>query len=77
MWSKESPYTQVRCMPLTLAAVGVLIVLVLGLYGVHAQQPPPIQLDQALLDPWVVAMPQIVKLGKSDAPQTDDALRAT
>lgn len=51
--------------------------LMVGLPGAWAQQiVSPIELNQTLLDRWLVAMPKVVKLGKSsDAPQTDDALR--
>jgi hypothetical protein len=65
----------IRTMPLTLAAVALLCLSAVGLYDGHAQQPAPIQLDQSLLDRWIVAMPQVIKLGKSGTPQTDDALR--
>jgi hypothetical protein len=65
----------IRRLPLTLAAVAVVVLSVVGLDDAHAQQPAPIQLDQALLDRWIVAMPQVIKLGKSGAPLTDDALR--
>jgi hypothetical protein len=35
----------------------------------------PIDLNPSLLEKWLVAMPQVVKLGKSaTVPQTDDAL---
>ena len=40
------------------------------------QQPMRVDLDQALLDRWLIAMPQIIKLGKSSsAPQSDETAR--
>jgi len=40
------------------------------------QQASPVELNQSLLDRWLVAMPGIVKLGtSSSAPQTDDDAR--
>ena len=43
---------------------------------VQQRQAQPIELDQSLLDRWLVAMPGIVKLGTSrSAPQTDETAR--
>jgi len=59
----------------SLAAAAMLL---LFQSGARAQQPPaqPIELNQSLLDRWLVVMPAVINLGKSDAaPQTDDAAR--
>ena len=43
---------------------------------VQQRQAQPIELDQSLLDRWLVAMPGIIKLGTSgSAPQTDETAR--
>jgi hypothetical protein len=58
------------------AALVAAALLMVGLPGARAQIVSPIELNQTLLDRWLVVMPKVVKLGKSsDAPQTDDALR--
>jgi hypothetical protein len=51
--------------------------LTFGPPGAQAQQSmTPIELNQSLLDKWLVVMPAVIKLGKSGrAPQTDEALR--
>jgi hypothetical protein len=63
-------------MPWTLAAAIVLLFLPVQLHHAEGQQQPTsIELNQSLLEKWLVVMPQVVKLGKSSTvPQTDDAL---
>ena len=64
-----------RALVSSLAAAAMLL---LFQSGARAQQPPaqPIELNQSLLDRWLVVMPAVINLGKSDAaPQTDDAAR--
>ena len=65
----------IRALVSSLAAAAMLL---LFQSGARAQQPPaqPIALNQSLLDRWLVVMPAVINLGKSDAaPQTDDAAR--
>jgi hypothetical protein len=59
------------------AALAAAILLMVGQPGARAQQSvSPIELNQTLLDRWLVVMPKVVKLNtSSDAPQTDDTLR--
>ena len=66
----------VRTMPWTLATAIVLLFLPVQLHRADGQQQPTlIELNQSLLEKWLVVMPQVVKLGKSSTvPQTDDAL---
>ena len=65
----------VRTMPWTLAAAIVLLLSPVLLHHAQGQQPTLIELNQSLLEKWLVVMPQVVKLGKSaTVPQTDDAL---
>jgi hypothetical protein len=63
-------------MPSTLAAAVLLLLSPVLWHPARGQQPAtPIDLNQSLLEKWLVAMPQVVKLGKSaTVPQTDDAL---
>lgn len=64
-----------RALVSSLAAAAMLL---LFQSGARAQQlpPQPIELNQSLLDRWLVVMPAVINLGKSDAaPQTDDAAR--
>ena len=65
----------VRALVSSLAAAAMLLLLQ---SGARAQQLPAqrIELNQSLLDRWLVVMPAVINLGKSDAaPQTDDAAR--
>lgn len=65
----------IRALVSSLAAAAMLL---LFQSGARAQQPPPqpVELNQSLLDRWLVVMPAVINLGKSDAaPQTDDAAR--
>jgi len=65
----------IRTIVSSLAAAAMLL---LFQSGARAQQPPaqPIELNQSLLDRWLVVMPAVINLGKSAAaPQTDDAAR--
>lgn len=65
----------IRALVSSLAAAAMLL---LFQSGARAQQLParPIALNQSLLDRWLVVMPAVIALGKSDAaPQTDDAAR--
>lgn len=65
----------VRALVSSLAAAAMLL---LFQSGARAQQAPAqrIALNQSLLDSWLVVMPAVIKLGKSDAaPQSDDEAR--
>jgi hypothetical protein len=66
----------VRTMSWTLAAAIVLFFAPVQLHIAKGQQQPTsIELNQSLLEKWLVVMPQVVGLGKSSTiPQTDDAL---
>lgn len=57
-----------------LAATALLACLI-GATGAQAQSKT-VELNQSLLDQWIVVMPAVIKLGKStSAPQTDEAAR--
>ena len=65
----------IRALVSSLAAAAMLLQFQ---SGARAQQSPaqPIALNQSLLDRWLVVMPAVINLGKSDAaPQTDDEPR--
>ena len=65
----------VRALVSSLAAAAMLL---LFQSGARAQQAPAqrIALNQSLLDRWLVVMPAVINLGKSDAaPQSDDEAR--
>ena len=55
----------VRTMPWTLAAAIVLLLSPVLLHHAQGQQPTLIEINQSLLEKWLVVMPQVVKLGKS------------
>ncbi|MGB7210987.1 MAG: hypothetical protein WBD27_20200 [Pyrinomonadaceae bacterium] len=56
-------------------AAAALLASLIAATGAQAQSKT-VELDQSLLDQWIVAMPAVIKLGKSpSAPQTDEAAR--
>jgi hypothetical protein len=66
-----------RIIAVTMAATAILLCSAVGPHESHAQQKSAaVKLDQSLLDRWLVAIPAVIKLGKSSSvPQSEDDLR--
>ena len=69
----------VRASFLSLAAAAMLSFWPYAVSSAQSQAPLQVELDQSLVDKWLVAMPAVIKLGKSNPefarPESDDAVR--
>lgn len=64
------------CMTVSRLAAAAMLLVALAAPTAARAQARSIELDQALLDKWLVVLPAILKLSKSaPSPQTDDEMR--